>query len=307
MTGRCNLYLIRHSAVAIVFVLSAIFSATGAELKSGEYVITQTWSQESNYKHPYNVHVPVNDNTKPLPVFIFLHGNGGNAQGSMRKFLRPDGLIQKSFIMVFPQGYQRSWNIVSERSKADDLAYIEAIIDTLSSYTNVQRDDVSIMGSSNGAALVNQIAIETKLTCIKNYISIASPLNTYQHDGQNFKLKGKDNNYTEIATPLTGKRLMNVSGTKDELVPYQGGPSRRIPAKGGKLPFLAAEESTFQWAKHMGHKGKKLTEPTAVDGHIETFSYLHGDVIHYKVINAGHNAGGAIKENVILRFLAGSR
>jgi hypothetical protein len=32
------------------------------------------------------------------------------------------------------------------------------------------------MGSSNGAALVNQIAIETKLIGIKNYISVVSPL-----------------------------------------------------------------------------------------------------------------------------------
>ncbi|MBC8378763.1 MAG: hypothetical protein H8E62_06280 [Planctomycetes bacterium] len=297
----------RQNAIASLFVLSVMFNATGEELKSGEYLITQTWSQESNYRHPYYVNVPENTGTKPLPVFIFLHGNGGNAQGSMRRFLRPNGSIRKKFIIVFPQGYQRSWNIVSERSKADDLAYIEAIIKTLSSCTNVQKDRFGIMGSSNGAAMVNQIAIETELTCIKNYICIVSPLNTYQHDEKNFKLKGKDNNYTEIATPLTGKRLMNVSGTKDALVPYLGGPSKSIPAKDGKLSFLAAEESTFLWAKHMGYKGKQLTEPTAVDSHIEMFSYLNGDVIHYKVIKAGHNAGSAIKEDIILKFLEGGR
>ncbi len=284
-----------------------MFNTTGEELKSGEYFITQTWSQESNYKHPYHVNVPENVDTQPLPIFIFLHGNGGDAQGSMRRFVRPNGLIRKRFVMVFPQGYQRSWNIVSERSKADDLAYVEAIINILSSYTNVQEDNFSIMGSSNGAALVNQIAIETELTCIKNYISVVSPLNTYQHDGQNFRLKGKGNSYTEIVTPLTGKRLMNVSGIQDGLVPYQGGPSRSIPAKDEKLSFLAAEESTFLWAKHMGYQGKKLTEPTAAGSNIEMFSYLNGDVIHYKVINAGHNAGRAIKEDVILEFLEGRR
>lgn len=280
-----------------------MFNATSEELISGEYFITQTWAQEGSYRRPYYVTVPETTGTSALPVLVFLHGNGGNAQGSMRRFLRPNGSIRIKFIMVFPQGYQRSWNIVSERSKADDLAYIEAIIKTLSSYTNVQEDTFGIMGSSNGAALVNQIAIETKLTCIKNYISVVSPLNTYQHDGKNFMSKGKHNNYTEIATPLTGKRLLNVSGTRDELVPYLGGPSKSIPAKDGKLSFLAAEESIFLWAKHMGYQGNRLTEPTVVDGNIEMFSYLNGDVIHYKIINAGHNAGSAIKEDVILRFL----
>ena len=38
----------------------------------------------------------------------------------------------------------------------------------------------------------------------------------------------------------------------------------------------------------MGYKGKKLTEPTKTDGKLEIFSYLDGDVIHYKVVNGGH-------------------
>jgi poly(3-hydroxybutyrate) depolymerase len=290
-----------------LIICSMMLRATAAELKSGEYFITQTWSQESNYKRPYYVNVPKNAGTQRLPVFIFLHGNGGNAQGAMRGFLRPHKPMQERFIMVFPQGYQRSWNIVSERSKADDLAYIESIIETVSSYSNVQNDNFSIMGSSNGAALVNQIAIETKLACIKNYISAVSPLNTYQHDGKHFKSKGKDNNYTEITVPLTHKRLMNISGTKDQLIPYAGGHSRGIRAKNGKLSFVSAEQSTFLWAKQMGYKGKQLTEPTTVDGNIETFSYLNGDVVHYKVINAAHNAGRAIKEDVLLKFLEGGR
>lgn len=290
-----------------LFIFSLMFRATAAELKSGEYFITQTWSQESNYKRTYHVNVPDNAGTKQLPVFIFLHGNGGNAQGAMRGFLRPNKPMQERFIMIFPQGYQRSWNIVSERSKADDLAYVESIIETVSSYSNVQKDNFSIMGSSNGAALVNQIAIETKLACIKNYVSAVSPLNAYQHDGKHFKSKGKNNSYTEITAPLTRKRLMNISGTKDQLIPYAGGHSRGIRAKNGKLPFVAAEESTFLWAKHMGYNGKKLAEPTTVDGNIETFSYLNGDVVHCKVINAAHNAGRAITEDVLLKFLTGGR
>lgn len=205
--------------------------------------------------------------------------------------------------MVFAQGYRESWNIVSERSKADDLGFIESIVRKLSTYKNVDADNFTIMGASNGSALVNQIAIESKLPNIRNYISGVSPLNECQYDGRNFKAKGNNNEYQIAAQPMTGKRLMNISGTQDNLVPYNGGRSRAIPGKNGKLAFVAAEESTFLWAKQMGYKGKQLTRPTTTKGNVEVFSYLGGDVIHCKVNHEGHGATHGISEDVLLRFL----
>ncbi len=134
------------------------------------------------------------------------------------------------------------------------------------------------MGNSNGSALVNQLAIECRLPNIRSYVTGVSLLNVFQHDGRNFKAKGDDNNYQAVATPLIGKRLMNISGTDDQLIPYRGGPSPAIPAKGGKLGFVDAKESIFLWAKAEGYKGEKLTRPTKVIGKLEIFSYLDGDV-----------------------------
>ena len=104
---------------------------------------------------------------------------------------------------------------------------------------------------------------------------------------------------------MTGKRLMNISGTTDDLVPYRGGPSKYIPAKDGTLSFVDAEESIFRWAKQMGYDGEKLSKPNRIDGHLEIFSYLNGDVIHYKVINEGHGASRAIGEEILIEFLKG--
>ncbi|MEM7386784.1 MAG: hypothetical protein AAF514_17745, partial [Verrucomicrobiota bacterium] len=132
-----------------------------------------------------------------------------------------------------------------------------------------------------------------------------SPLNVWQYDGKNFKAKGAENDYRQIAKPLTGWRLLNVSGAEDRLVPYAGGPSPVIPAKEGKLAFVGAEESTFLWAKHLGYEGEKRTKPTEVKGAIETFLYLDGRVVHLKVNGRGHNASGALSEEVLLGFLGG--
>ena len=294
----------------LMLILTTVLTAgnvplvdAAGQLKSGAYYITQSWTQETAFKRPYYVSVPERTDQQKFPVFIFLHGNGGNAKDAMNGFMRRHPTMASRYVMVFPNGYKASWNIVSERSEADDLGFIEAIVEKLSMYDNIQQDNFSVMGNSNGAALVNQLAIESKLPNLRNYVSAVSPLNVYQHDGKNFKAKGADNNYQTVATPMTGKRLMNISGTTDDLVPYRGGPSKHIPAKDGKLGFVDAEESIFLWAKQMGYDGEKLSKPTNIDGNLEIFSYLNGDVIHYKVVNAGHGASRAISEKILIEFL----
>ena len=159
----------------------------------GENAIKQSWSQEKNYARPYWVNIPKLDDGEALPVIIFLHGNGGNARGLQRMILNRYPKVASQSITVFPEGYRESWNIVSERSKADDREFVEAIIRELAERDDVKENDFTIMGISNGAALVNQIAIETKLPNIKNYISAVSPLNGFQYDGKNFKSRGGDN------------------------------------------------------------------------------------------------------------------
>ena len=272
-------------------------------LKSGQRFVTQSWSQETDFRRPYFVNVPNHRDGESLPLLIFLHGNGGNAKSTREGFLKRLPQLSQRFVTVFPNGYLKSWNIVSERSKADDRGFIETIIETLTAYPNVRDDNVSVMGSSNGAALVNQLAIETRRSNIRNFVTCVSPLNTFQFDGTNFKAKGDNNEYLSEIVPLAGKRLMNVSGTEDRLVPYRGGASDVIPAKDGKLSFLDAEETIYRWAEAIGYTGPKLESPTRSTEKIEVFSYLDGNVVHYKLLGEGHGATRAIGEDVLLSFL----
>ncbi len=273
-------------------------------LESGKYTIKQSWSQEKNARRPFYVSVPRSQRSQPKhPVFIFLHGNGGNAQAAMNGFKRHRKRIVSEYITVFPQGYRESWNIVSERSKADDLEFIESIVLKLAKFDNVDSNNFTIMGASNGSAMVNQLAIESRLPNIRNYISGVSPLNVFQYDGGRFKAKGERNNYRVAVTPAKDKRLMNISGVRDRLVPYAGGESKVIPGKDGKLAFVAAEKSTFVWAKHFGYVGEQLTKPTRTGEEVDVFSYLNGNVIHCKMKNEGHGATHGISEDVLLEFL----
>jgi poly(3-hydroxybutyrate) depolymerase len=278
-----------------------------SKLSSGEYSIRQSWSQEQDFPRPYQVNVPANPDNRKLPVLIFLHGNGGNARSAMSGFLKQHPTMATRYVMVFPDGYLKSWNISAERSKADDHTFIEAIVEKLAACENVQPDHFTIMGNSNGAALANQLAIESRLPNIRNYVTAVSPLNVLQHDGRNFKAKGDDSSYQTVATPRTGLRIMNISGTEDHLIPYHGGPSSVIPGKNGKLGFVAAEESVFQWAKAMGYRGAKQEKPSSTSGKLEIFSYLDGSIVHFKVLGEGHGAASAIDEATLLRFLEAER
>jgi poly(3-hydroxybutyrate) depolymerase len=114
---------------------------------------------------------------------------------------------------------------------------------------------------------------------------------------------GGDANYTESVVPLRGKCLLNVSGVDDRLVPYSGGPSRVIRAKDGKLAFVDAEKSIYLWAQHYGYNGEQLSQPSESSEVMDTFSYLDGAVIHYKMNTRAHNAGGGLTEAMLLEFL----
>jgi poly(3-hydroxybutyrate) depolymerase len=290
-----------HLFYSIALLFGSHLVGLASELESGSYAINQDWSQEQDYERSYFVHVP--ESVEPLPLFIFLHGNGGNAERSMQGFTRRYKDLCKRYNMVFAQGYLKSWNIVSNRSQAPDREFIEAIVTELAEYSNVKASGAVLMGSSNGAALVNQFAIETRSDHFSHYITVVSQLNAWQHDGTAFKAKGVDNNYTESVVPLKGKCLMNVSGVDDRLVPYSGGSSRAIRAKSGKLAFVDAEKSTYLWAQHYGYTGEQLSQPSESSEAMDTYSYLDGTVIHYKMKTRGHNAGGGLTEAMLLKFL----
>jgi len=266
----------------------------------------QSWGQETDYPRPYHVFMPDKAQNKPVKLVLFLHGNGGDPLAAKNQFFKQFPYFARHYACVFPEGYAKSWNIVSEASKADDLAFIESIIQKLLQYDNVAKTHVTVIGSSNGAAMVNQLAIESQMSQIKNLVTLVSPLNAFQHDGAFFRKKGPNNGYTERAQPLKGRRLMNVSGGMDHLVPYGGGPSSRIPAKGGHLAFLPAETSTFLWAQWMGFQGNHPKQSMDANASMELFRYLNGDIIHIKIPDKGHNAGSFLTEMTLRDFLGGS-
>ena len=185
-----------------------------SRLESGKYTIQQSWSQERNARRPFYVSVPRSQRNQPKrPVFIFLHGNGGNAQGAMNGFKRHrKRIVSASISRCFRKAIEKAGTSSPSVPRRMILRFIESIVLKLAKFDNVDSNNFTIMGASNGSAMVNQLAIESRLPNIRNYISGVSPLNVFQYDGGQFKAKGERNNYRVADDPCKRQALDEYFG-----------------------------------------------------------------------------------------------
>ena len=101
-------------------------------------------------QRPVIIHAPLAlAPTVKYSIVIALHGNGGMSQqwvNRLREFVN-DG----RFIGVYPQGYDRAWNLGGGESNADDVGFIEKIVAHLGQYKQLDHTRRFVYGTSNGA------------------------------------------------------------------------------------------------------------------------------------------------------------
>ncbi len=243
------------------------------------FEINQTWSQNPNgYKRSVFFKYPENDNNN-IPILILLHGNGGNAKEIINEYDHID-----NHLIVSPQGYKKSWNIGRETSKAPDVEFINEVIERLKTFKNIDIQDISIIGYSNGSALVNQLLIELKTESFKKAICLFSQLNKLQYRDNEFWSRSNINSdIHDIKTiPQNFRKILSFSGTKDTTCPYYGGLGVF------DYDFINSEEVAFIWAKTMGYNSDRIKDPEQIFDNFFKFSYLNDRVIHYRLEGARH-------------------
>lgn len=259
---------------------------------------TQSWSQETSYKRVALIKYP-NSDAQSHPVLVVLHGANSNAYSMMSQYLNLD-----SYILVALQGYDNRWNIQTESTKADDLDYIENIINQLKTYSDVDANNISLLGSSNGAAMVNRAMIELPAGTFKNAITLASQLSTDQYNNNTFW--GDDNNdgvYDTSYGLSQDLRVLSLHGTGDDLIPYGGGYAGFIDRT-----FLEARQSNLILARALGYTGNLASSTTPFsNSNIVKYEYLSGDVIHYQFIGGNHGFSGFDDDvlNIVDDFISG--
>jgi len=262
--------------------------------------ISQTWSQEpSGYERTAKVSVPTTTADQKVPVVLHLHGNGG--QGNTQVLA---SWLGDECVIVSADGYERSWNIYTEKSKADDVSFILDLIAKVG--TDIPAADMSnvnIIGTSNGAALTYSLMIWTGADrpFRRAFPMVSSLISPQYHDGSFWKFSesaaaGEANVFDTAVVPTFADNFeyAHFHGTEDGAIKYDG----QSPGPGflGGADVIAAQKTDFLWAQAMGYTGPQLDDSAGVsvgttDKPVEQYTYLDGKVRHFKLVGEGHGTG----------------
>ena len=160
--------------------------------------------QGTKTERPVIIQTSANINSDvDYPIVFALHGKGGKNTSwvNQLKSFTDSG----EFVGIYPQGHLDSWNLGTEPSKADDVAFINSIIKELENYNNLNMNKIYAIGTSNGSGMVNKLGIHTS-----HFKAIAPVVSQLMES-----MPIKDN-----TKPLS---IFQINGAKDSTIPIDGG------------------------------------------------------------------------------------
>jgi len=239
------------------------------------------------------------------PIVFFLHGANGNNNG----YASRSGVHSTGYIGVYPQGEngwntgpkstnECSWDDFGCTQDPDEGTFIAGIISEIRSLGG--NGNVYAIGSSNGGALANRLAVNAGDELpIKGIVSIITqlldspPRSGPGHLNYNNPAALSNNNHSGPKVSV-----LNLMGTADALISYEGGGSGVF---GGESVFqlMSALDSMEAWAAHNGCSTNPLTKNVVTDTGYGTgvfYEYPCADddtiVEHYAINGGGHGDSG---------------
>ena len=222
-------------------------------------------------RREYELYIPDSyDGESTAPLMLNFHGFGDSASDHMINADLSALAESDTFILVYPQGScsegSSHWNPCpiggDNKSTADDLGFVEAIIGDISSKYNLDMERIYAAGYSNGAMMAYGLA-NYKSDLIAAVASVS---------GAMLNCTGP------ISHPMP---VVHLHGTSDYVIPYEGG------------DYSAAQTTLDYWIDF----NNTSTNPTvSIDNSggisIEHYVYGQGDnsvsVEHYKYIGGDH-------------------
>merc|ERR1712107_512474 len=263
----------------------------GSDGGTFEITIVQSWSQETNYARVTQVQVPPTTAGQKVPMVVDLHGNGG--QGNLRRL----SYLADGAVIVAPSVYERSWNVNNEKSKADDVSFIlELIARVAEDHPAADANNVNLIGTSNGAAIIYRLLIATGVDrpFHRVFPMVSSMISVQWRDGSFWKAPDTmSNDYTIQTVPEFADNFeyYHFHGTNDGTIAYDG----KCPGPGflvAGVCVIAAQETDYLIAQAMGYTGTKIPDSDGVEiaSNFVEYSYLDGRVKHYKDVGGTHGS-----------------
>jgi len=199
----------------------------------------------------YIVHAPRGANSRraPMPLVIAMHGGGGNAQNA-DVMMRFSSLVERErLVVVYPDGAGRAtrgasgpamytWNAghccgYALKNDVNDVAFINALIDTMSTRFSIDASRIYVTGMSNGAMMSHRVGRELS----RRVAAIAPVVGAVFGDEP------------PAASPVSA---IIINGLLDRSVPSAGGPPGGIGRnQWSASPRPNIEQGTY-WARVNG-------------------------------------------------------
>ena len=183
----------------------------------------------------FRIHLPAAyDGRAQLPLLLALHGRGGDGDGMERLAGLEPLSDREGFLVVYPDGVERSWNdrrgvTPASRKGVDDAGFLVALLDHVAATWKVDARRTYVTGMSNGAFMTHQLACERA-----DRLAAAAPVTGTLTVEQ-----------LPTCTPSRTVPMVLFHGTLDPFVLHEGGALEK--ASGGT--GLSAAQTRQKWAE----------------------------------------------------------
>jgi polyhydroxybutyrate depolymerase len=210
------------------------------------------------------------------PLVVMLHGGFGTGAQAERSYHWDNEADAGHFLVAYPDGLGRAWNAGTccgepQRSNTDDVGFITAMVGAIGQEMPIDRARVYATGMSNGAMMALRLGCQTD-----TFAAIAPVAGT-------------------LMTDCSGARpasVLQIHGTADDRVPYNGGPGKAFSADGTARvdgPSVEAVNATWRGIDGCG----QANSTTAGDVTTQTAGCADGRTVELiSVTGAGHQWPG---------------
>lgn len=207
--------------IALLGVLGALFGyfvySPAPEVPQLSGTLSRGTTTVGGLKRTYRTYVP-RERVKGGPLVVVMHGSGQNgAQMRIETGYGFESLAdQHRFAVVYPDAHEGYWDVCSivgdvsaKGVNVDDVGFLTGLVDRLVAELGVDPGRVFATGSSRGGSMALRLALEAA-SKFRAVAAISASVPT----PENFKCK-------PIGQGTPSVMIMN--GTKDPLVPFDGG------------------------------------------------------------------------------------
>ena len=243
-----------------------------------------------NLTRTYRIHIPKNfSNSTSSPLVLVLHGGGGTGEGMERTLTLGEFNILSDtnpFLVVYPDGIDKHWNDgrndtndTAHQQNIDDVGFLTSLVHNLCLEFNIDQNKIFATGISNGAMMSYRLAMEQP----NLFAAIAPVAGAIPTDLVSINMSEE---------PVS---ICILSGTKDPLVPWDGGMVGTPRNPRGTV--ISVPDSVQYWMTHNNCTSIPNStylpdidprDRTRVQRHVYTDGRNNTEVVLYEIMNGGH-------------------